>query len=47
VLSVQPVIPVASKVGYALKVGGVVVGANILGGIIYRTGQRKRTRAQP
>ena len=47
VLSVQPVIPVASKVGYALKVGGVVVGANFLGWMIYSAGQRKGGRATP
>jgi len=44
VLSVQPVIPVASKVGYALKVGGVVVGANFLGWSVYRAGKRKGTK---
>jgi len=46
VLSVQPVVPVASKVGYALKVAGVVVGANIFGWMIFRAGEReKRPRA--
>lgn len=44
VLSVQPVIPVASKVGYSLKVAGFVVGANILGWMIYRAGQQKITK---
>lgn len=39
-LSVQPVIPVASKLIYLLKVVVVVVGANLLGWTIYRTGQR-------
>lgn len=43
-LSVQPVIPVASKVGYFLKVILVVVGANFVGWMIYRAGQRKRNR---
>jgi len=47
VLSVQPVIPVASKVGYALKVGGVVVGGNFLGWMIYSAGQRKGGRVTP
>ena len=42
VLSVQPVIPVASKAGYAVKVAGVVAVANILGWMIYRAGQRKK-----
>jgi amino acid transporter len=41
VLSVQPVIPVASKLGYSLKVAGFVVGANFLGWMIYRAGQQK------
>jgi amino acid transporter len=41
VLSVQPVIPVASKLGYSLKVAGFVVGANLLGWMIYRAGQQK------
>jgi amino acid transporter len=35
-LSVQPVIPVASKLVYLLKVVVVVVGANVLGWIFYR-----------
>ena len=47
VLSVQPVIPVASKAGYALKVVGVVVGANVLGWMIYRAGQQKNTKVLP
>jgi amino acid transporter len=45
VLSVQPVIPVASKFGYSLKVASVVVVANLLGWMIYRAGQRKRNPA--
>ena len=40
-LSVQPVIPVASKVVYALKVTTVVVAGNILGWFFYRAGQQK------
>ncbi len=43
-LSVQPVIPVASKVGYFMKVAVVIVGANFVGWTIYRTGHRKRIR---
>jgi glutamate:GABA antiporter len=44
VLAVQPVIPVASKLGYSLKVAGFVVGANFLGWMIYRAGQQKGTK---
>jgi len=40
-LSVQPVIPVASKLVYLLKVVVAVVGANLVGWIIYRSGQRR------
>ena len=43
-LSVQPVIPVASKVGYFAKVVLVVLGANVIGWMIYRAGQRKESR---
>jgi len=41
VLSVLPVIPVASVWKYSLKVIVVVVGANLFGWMIYRAGQRK------
>jgi hypothetical protein len=44
VLSVLPVIPVASMWKYSLKVILVVLGANLLGWMIYRAGQRKRER---
>ena len=44
VLAVQPVIPVASKLGYSLKVAGFVVGANFLGWMIYRAGRQKGTK---
>ncbi len=40
-LSVLPVIPVASAWRYALKIALVVLGANSLGWMIYRVGQRK------
>lgn len=40
-LSVQPVIPVASKLVYSLKVVGVVVSANMVGWMLYRAGQQK------
>ena len=41
VLSVQPVIPVANKLRYSVKVAGFVIGANFLGWMIYRAGQQK------
>ena len=42
-LSVLPVIPVASAWKYALKIALVVLGANFLGWMIYRIGQRHPT----
>ena len=39
--SVQPVIPVASKLGYSLKVAAVVLGGNIAGWMIYRAQRRE------
>ncbi len=42
-LSVLPVIPVASAWKYALKIALVVLGANFLGWMIYRIGQRAHT----
>jgi len=42
-LSVDPVIPVASKFVYMLKVVVVVVGANFLGWAVYRAGRRTST----
>jgi len=42
-LSVQPVIPVASKTVYLLKVVVVVVGVNFLGWTIYRTNGQRST----
>lgn len=42
VLSVLPVIPVASLWKYSLKVILVVLGADLLGWMIYRAGQQKR-----
>jgi len=39
-LSVDPVIPVANKVVYMLKVVVVVLGTNFLGWTVYRAGQR-------
>jgi hypothetical protein len=40
-LSVLPVVPVASKWKYSLKIALVVLGVNLLGWMIYRAGQRK------
>jgi amino acid transporter len=44
VLSIFPVIDVDSSWRYSLKIAGVVLGANLLGWIIYRAGQRKKDR---
>jgi amino acid transporter len=44
VLSVLPVIPVASKLRYSLKIALVVLGANFLGWLIYRAGSGKGAR---
>jgi hypothetical protein len=44
VLSIFPVIRVESQSRYSLKIAGVVLGANLLGWMIYRAGQRKRRR---
>jgi len=41
-LSVLPVVPVASKWKYSLKIALVVLGVNLLGWMLYRAGQRKR-----
>jgi glutamate:GABA antiporter len=43
-LSIFPIIDVDSSWRYSLKIAGVVLGANVLGWMIYRTGQRKRVR---
>jgi amino acid transporter len=42
-LSVLPVIPVASASTYAMKIALVVLGANLVGWIIYRVGQQKNS----
>jgi glutamate:GABA antiporter len=42
VLSIFPVIDVDSSWRYSLKIAGVVLGANLMGWMVYRTGQRKR-----
>jgi glutamate:GABA antiporter len=41
VLSIFPVIRVESEVRYSLKIAGVVLGANFVGWMIYRAGQRR------
>jgi glutamate:GABA antiporter len=46
-LSIFPVIRVESQARYSLKIAGVVLGANLLGWMIYRAGQRKTERAAP
>ena len=38
-LSILPVVPVASVWKYSLKIALVVLGANVLGWMIYRAGQ--------
>lgn len=43
-LSIFPVIDVASSWRYSLKIAGVVLGANLLGWIVYRAGQRRAAR---
>ncbi len=42
-LSVLPIVPVSSAWKYSLKIVSVVVGANFLGWMIYRAGQRKHS----
>ncbi len=44
-LSVFPIIDVDSSWRYSLKIAGVVLGANLLGWVIYRAGQGKRNRS--
>ncbi len=41
VLSIFPVIDVESSRGYSIKIATVVLGANVLGWILYRAGRRK------
>ncbi len=47
ILSIFPVIRVESQSRYSLKIAGVVLGANLLGWMIYRAGQRKMGQATP
>ena len=44
-LSVFPIIDVASRAAYAVKMGSVVLGANLFGLLIYRLGSRAAARA--
>ena len=46
-LAIFPIIDVASKWMYSLKILVVIVGANMLGWAIYRAGHRKSDRNQP
>jgi len=48
-LSVFPIIDVASRAAYSIKMVSVVLGANILGLLIYRLGSRAavRTTVEP
>lgn len=41
-LSIFPIIDVDSSWHYSVKIAGVVLGANVLGWLIYRSGQRKK-----
>ena len=43
-LSIFPIIDVDNSWRYSLKIAGAVSAANLLGGMIYRAGQRKRNR---
>ncbi len=45
VLAIFPIVEVRSKWGYSLKIVLVVLGANLLGWVIYRAGQRKTGHA--
>ncbi len=47
VLSIFPIIHVESESRYSLKIAGVVLGANLLGWMIYRAGQPKRASPSP
>src|SRR5205807_7983327 len=45
-LSIFPVIDVGSSRSYSAKIAGVVLGANLLGWVTYRAGQRKKSPTQ-
>ncbi len=47
ILSIFPVIRVEDQSRYSLKIAGVVLGANFLGWVIYRAGQRKKLPPVP
>jgi len=44
VLSMLPIIQVASWLSFGFKIGGVIAGANLLGSALYRIEKRKRAR---
>jgi hypothetical protein len=43
VLSIFPIIQVESRASFAIKIGGVIVAANVLGASLYWIEKRKRT----
>jgi len=47
VLSIFPIIQVTSGLSFGLKVGGVIVGANLLGVMLYKAGSSKRALGSP
>jgi glutamate:GABA antiporter len=46
-LSVFPIVDVASSLTYSLKIAGVVLGANFVGWMIYRAGQQRAAPVLP
>jgi len=46
-LSIFPIIDVDSSWRYSVKIAGVVLGANLLGWVIYRAGQQRNARQAP
>jgi hypothetical protein len=47
ILSAFPIIQVASVATFALKISGVIVGANVIGAAILIAAQRRRVSAAP
>src|SRR5262249_10966210 len=45
VLSVFPIVEVESRLGFAARISGVIVGANVLGVAIFIGGEKKRRQA--
>src|SRR4029079_2543705 len=46
VLSVLPLVSVESRVRFAAKVGGAVIGVNVIGAALYRWGARRAARTE-